>query len=119
MDKSAAFKSLISEAYRMAQYAHEYSFNNPEKKVKENPQTALSYATACSAKSSAAQTLYWCSPELENEDIPALLAQFDTFVNEVLSDYRDGHSRQWVDIEFERLKDLYDNFKAKANHGGR
>lgn len=115
MDKFTAFKALVIEAYHMAKYAHDYSFDDPEEGIKENPQTVLSYATACSAKSSAAEALYWCSPELENEDVPALLAQFNTFINEVLSDYRDDHSRQWVDIEFERLKELYENFEYTTN----
>ena len=108
MNKVFAFNGMMREAYIMAQHAHDYSFDDPEKGITEDKVTALSYAAACTAKYSAAAAIYWCSPELENDKVPALLAQFDTFTDEIRSDYRDDHSRQWVDIEFDRLKELFE-----------
>lgn len=111
MTKIDALKALMFDAFTMAEYANRYSHDDPKAGTKEDKLTALSYAAACTAKYSAAEAIYWCSPELEDEDIPALLAKFDTFTNEIRNDYRDDHSRQWVEIEFSKLANLYANFE--------
>ena len=104
MDKLTAFKALLFEANTAAKHAHGCCFGDKEDRV-----LALTYAAACTAKSSAAEAIYWCSPELENDDIPALLHRFDAFTNEIREDYRTDHSRQWVDIEYNQLQEHYAN----------
>lgn len=116
MDKAKMFASMMREAFMMAEHARDFCFDDPEKGIVEDKVIALSYAAACTAKYSAAAAIYWCSPELEDDDVPALLSQFDTFTDEIRNDYRDDHSCQWVDIEFDRLKDLFDasSYKLKS-----
>lgn len=116
MSKLKVFTALLREAYLMAKYAHEYCFDSSENGTVEDRVTALSYAATCTAKYSAAQAIYWCSPELEDDDVPELLAQFDAFTDEIRSDYRDDHSRQWVDIEFSRLDELFEASKYKLEN---
>lgn len=116
MNKFQVFTALLREAYSMAERAQDYCFNNPDRGIVEDKVTALSYAAACTAKYSAATAMYWCSPELEDPDIPALLAQFGTFTDEIRDDYRNDHSRQWVSIEFDRLKELFQNSNYKMDH---
>lgn len=115
MEKVLAFNALIRDAYAMAEDARNSCFTDPENNVKEDKIVALSYAAACTAKYSAAAAIYWCSPELHDDSTPALLAQFDTFTDEIRDDYRDSHSRQWVDIEFERLHDLFEQSRYKLD----
>lgn len=103
-EKERAFRTLILEAYWYARDAHACAFSEKLDKA-----SVLSYAAACTAKYSAATAMYWCSPELEDPDVPRLLAQFGTYTDEIRTDIRDDHSLQWVDIEFEKLKDYFEN----------
>lgn len=68
----------------------------------------MSYASACIAKYSAAEAIYWTTPDLENDEIPELFAKFGTFTRELLTDFETNHSRQWVDIEYNQLRKLYE-----------
>ena len=106
-EKLQALKALVSAAFWDAKYAHECALGDPNKNTHVDKVSALSYAAACTARSSAAAALYWSSPELAHFDVPALLAQFDTFTNEIRDDFKTDHSRQWVDIEFGKLSELY------------
>lgn len=108
-DKMTAFIQLMDSAFSYAQRAKACSFDDFEENRKEDKCSALAYAAACTAKYSAAEAIYWTSPELEHYELPDLFAQFDAFVHEVQSDYETNHSRQWVAIEFDKLKDLYEN----------
>ena len=107
--KMKAFLTLMNEAISLAKRAHDCSFSNQKVNRDEDKCSALSYAAACTAKYSAAEAIYWCSPELGHAELPELFVQFDTFTREIRSDYETGHSRQWVDIEFTRLEDLFNN----------
>lgn len=108
-DKMIAFLRLMHYAFYAARDAHDYSFDNTEKHRKEDKCTAIVYAAVCVARYSSAQAIYWVTPDLEHGEIPELFAAFDKFTHEVLSDYATNHSRQWVDIYFEELKEKYEN----------
>lgn len=110
IEKMNAFLSLMQSAYVDAKQARKYSFDDHSLKREENPNAAVSYANSCTAKYCAASAIYWCSlDDLEHYEIPNLLRQFDVFTSEVRNDYATDHSRQWVDIEFERLKELFES----------
>ena len=108
-EKMIAFIRLMKDAFWYAKRAHACSFDDPDKNRKEDKCSALSYAAACTAKYSAAEAIYWVTPELEHPEIPDLFAQFSVFVHEVQRDYETNHSRQWVDIEFNRLEELFED----------
>lgn len=115
--KKKAFLNLVSSAFDFAQKAHACSFDNPEEGRKEDKCSALSYAAACIAKISAAEAIYWMSPELEYNEIEELFWQFKRFVHELQEDFETDHSRQWVDIEFNRLDEMYKNSVCYQQQG--
>jgi hypothetical protein len=100
------FLQLMKSAMIDATNAHHCVFPDS---AKENRLLALSYAATAIAKSSAAEALYYAQPELEHEELPELFSQFDVFVREMQSDFETEHSAQWVDIEYNTLKDRFDN----------
>jgi len=104
-----AFIILMKEAFSLAKSAHNCSFDDPELGRKEDKLSALSYAATCTAKYSAAEAIYWCNCDLAHSELPELFTQFDTFTHEIRTDYETNHSRQWVDIEFNRLEELFNN----------
>lgn len=108
-EKWNAFLKLMRDALWLAEKSKDCSFDDPDERRKEDKCSALSYAAACTAKYSAAEAIYWTTPEIMQFGLSELFAQFDTFVHEVQSDYEIDHSRQWVDIHFSRLKELYEN----------
>lgn len=108
-EKENAFRTLLLEAFWYARDAHNCVFSDDSYNNGIDKATVLSYAAACTAKYSAATAMYWCSPELEDPDVPRLLSQFGTYTDEIRADIRDDHSPQWVDIEFEKLKDYFEN----------
>lgn len=108
-EKMTAFISLMHSAFSFAKRAHDCSFNDEEEKRHEDKCAAMAYASACIAKYSAAEAIYWTTPDLAHGEIPDLFAQFDTFTHELLTDFETDHSRQWVNIEFEHLRELYEN----------
>lgn len=106
-DQMNALKTLMREAFIHAKSAHGCCFSDSERGFKEDKISALSYAAACTAKYSAAAAIYWSNPDLWHFEVPELLAQFDEFTDEIRDDYRTDHSRQWVDVEFNRLEQLF------------
>lgn len=108
-EKMTAFLRLMKDAFSYAKRAHACSFDDPDKNRKEDKCSALSYAAACTAKYSAAEAIYWTTPELEHPELPDLFSQFNIFVREVQRDYETNHSRQWVDIEFNTLEERFVN----------
>ena len=104
-----AFLRLMQDAFSFAKRAHACSFNDPDKNRAEDKCSALSYAAACTAKYSAAEAIYWTTPELEHPEIPDLFTAFSSFVHEVQTDYETNHSRQWVDIRFNDLEKAFKN----------
>lgn len=108
-EKMRAFLQLMKGAFLLAKRAHECSFDDEELNRKEDKCAAMAYAAACVAKYSAAEAIYWTTPELEYEEIPDLFAKFDTFAHELFQDFETDHSRQWVDIEFSHLEECFNN----------
>lgn len=104
--KMVAFLRLMKQAFGYARRARNCSFNRDKRP--EDKCSAMAYASSCIAKSSAAQAIYWTTPELEHSELPELFTQFDVFANELFTDFETDHSRQWVDIEFNRLKELFE-----------
>lgn len=101
------FRKLLTEAFIFAKTSHRCSFTDQENNRPEDKVSAMTYAAACIAKYSAAEVAYWSHPELQTTEIVSLLAQFDTFTQEVLNDFQTNHSRQWVDIEFAQLEERF------------
>lgn len=112
-EKKRALVSLLCGAFRDAENAYACTFGDLEKNIPQDKVSALSYAAACTAKSSAAEAVYWLSPELAEYDIAELLGKYDTFTDEIREDFKTNHSRQWVDVEFEKLKLLHHNAMAE------
>ena len=106
-DVKKAFLSLMHDAYSDAKYAHQYSTETDDSS--ENPSAAIAYANSVIAKACAAEAIYWCNEDLAHYEIPELLHQFRVFSSEILQDYATNHSRQWVSIEFNNLKDLFES----------
>ena len=108
-EKMRAFLHLMQDAFFFAKQAHECSFDDEELSFKEDKCAAMAYAAACIAKCSAAEAIYWTTPELEHGEIPDLFVKFDTFTRELFQDFETDHSRQWVDIEFSRLEECFND----------
>lgn len=108
-EKWDAFLKLMRDALWLAAKAYNCSFNYPENGKKEDKCSALSYAAACTARYSAAESLYWATPEIWNGDIPKLFAQFGMFVIEVQSDFEQDHPRGQVEEYFNRLKEAFED----------
>lgn len=105
--KFNVFVRLLREAFDLAKNACNCSFDDPETNKKADKCSALSYAAACTAKYSAATAIYWTMDEHEAE-FDDVLHKFDVFTRELRTDFRDNHSRQWVEIEFERLEEAFE-----------
>ena len=108
-EKMNTFLCLMNDAFSAAVQAHKYSFESEDGKRAEDRCVAMSYAAVCTAKYSAAEAIYWTTPDLAHSEIPDIFAQFDTFTTEVLTDFATDHSRQWVDIEFNELRKRFEN----------
>lgn len=110
-EKWSAFVRMMQDAYWLAEKSANCCFDDSEEDRREDKCSALSYAAACTARYSAAEAIYWMSPEIMQLDLSLLFAKFDAFVHEVQTDYETNHSRQWVDKEFSELKALFEDFK--------
>ena len=100
-NKKKAFLRLVKSAFFYAQDVHRCADGEVDKL------SALSYAAACTAKSSAAEAIYWNTPELERNDISELLHQFDVYTDEVRECLESNHSLQWEDIHFNTLEEAF------------
>lgn len=100
------FLRLMKSAMSDAEHAYRCVF--PEDNRQEDKCVALSYAATAIAKCAAAQAVYYSNPDLEHFELPDLFSLFDAFVHEIQEDYETDHSTQWVSIEFNKLKDAFD-----------
>lgn len=116
-EKWNAFLRLMRDALQLAEKSKNCSFDGENGWPKEDKCSALSYAAACTAKYSAAEAIYWASPDIMSLNLSNLFAQFDVFVHEVQKDYETDHSRQWVDIEFDHLKELFEDSACNQPQG--
>ena len=108
-EKMKAFLRLMKSAFFLAKRAYVCSFDDDDSNRKEDKCAAMAYAAACLAKCSAAEAIYWTTPELEHEEIPDLFAKFDIFAHELFQDFETDHSRQWVGTEFKRLEEYFED----------
>lgn len=111
VEKWNAFLKLISDAFELAEKSKICSLDDEDKKRTADKCSALSYAAACTAKYSAAEAIYWTSPEIMQFNLSELFAAFDDFVKEVQSNFDAGDLRQWVPAHFDRLEELYKDFE--------
>lgn len=103
----------MRSAFVAAESAHNLVFSDTETDAQKNRNliAAHSYFALSIAKSSAAKAIYVSRiDELEHQDIDDLLYRFDALANEFYKDYSTNHSFQWVDIEFSRLKNFFNDF---------
>ena len=99
---------LMKKAYRDAELCHSCIVGSD--RTMHGRSAALSYAETGLAYCLAAKAIYYARNEKFNGiEISDLFHLFETFVREVQTNYATDHSHQWSDIEFERLKDAYND----------
>lgn len=98
------FKTLIRRAMLCAEHSHKFIF---DKSVDDS--AAVAYLNVAASKFAAAESLYYARIDvLERGEAEEIFRLFDVYMHEFLSNYRTGHSRQWNDIEFMHLKEVFD-----------
>ena len=103
-DKNA-FLSLMKNAMSDAERCHKYALS-----PKSNANAVLSYASTALSYCLSAESLFYAHyDDLCHSELPELFQLFKTFVHEAQNNCVTDHSHQWTDIEFERLKELFDN----------
>lgn len=99
------FKSLMRRAMLFAQYSHDYVFDE-----KIDNSVAVANLNVAASKFASAESLYYsCINVLEREEAEDIFHLFNAYMQELLNNYRDNHSHQWTDIEFQRLKEFFDS----------
>nr|WP_308496138.1 hypothetical protein [uncultured Agathobacter sp.] len=99
------FKSLMQQAMLYAQYSHDYIFDDS---VEDS--VAIAYLNIAASKFAAAESLYYsCFNILERDEAESIFHIFDVYMVEMLTNHKTGHSHQWTDIEYNRLKDTFDS----------
>lgn len=109
MDKMDKIIKLTNEAYTFAKQAHNMCFDDLDTGRPEDTTLALAYAASCTSKYAAAAAIYLSDPDLENEDVAALLRQFEVFTSEIRA-VHEQRKRVKVNICVE-LEYLYDLLK--------
>lgn len=99
------FQSLVKKGMFYASYANDFIFDDSVDNT-----IAISYLNIAVSKFSAAEAFYYSNFDiLERDEAETIFAQFETFAREFLNNVRTDHSHQWTDIEYEKLKELYEN----------
>lgn len=106
-------RQLIQLAYFDAKEAHSLIFKEELRKQIG----ALAYLNKAVAGIMAAKSLYFSNFDiLAHNDIEDVFNAFDTFSNEILSNFSTDHSHQWTDIEFSNfVKELQSSVFAISN----
>lgn len=98
------FKTLVRNAMIYAEHSHDFIFDDDVDNA-----IAVSYLNIASSKFAAAEALYYsCIDVLERYEAEEIFRLFETYMHELLTNYRTLHSHQWTDIEFIRLKEFFD-----------
>jgi hypothetical protein len=107
------FKSLMRQAMLYAQYSHDCIFDESV-----NNSVAISYLNVAASKFAASEALYYSQfAVLERDEAEEIFHLFDSYMSELLTNYKTDHSHQWTDIEFNRLKETFDSSAfAFENH---
>lgn len=99
------FKSLMRQAMIYAQYSHESILDESV-----NDSAAVSYLNVAASKFAASEALYYSQfAVLEHNEAEEIFHLFDSYMSELLTNYKTDHSHQWTDIEFNRLKEAFDS----------
>ena len=107
------FKSLMRQAMLYAQYSHDCIFDESV-----NNSVAISYLNVAASKFAASEALYYSQfAVLERDEAEEIFHLFDSYMSELLTNYKTDHSHQWTDIEFNRIKETFDSSAfAFENH---
>ena len=110
-EQSSEIVRLLKRAFISAGEAHDFSFERTDEStgdtVEPDKVSAMTYAAVCKSEYLAAKAIYYSCPDLWRDDFSKLFAKFDEFTNELLTDFSTDHSTQWVDIQFNELKEAY------------
>lgn len=99
------FKTLVRRAMLYAEHSHEFIF---DESVEDS--AAVAYLNIAASKFAAAESLYYARIDvLERGEAEEIFRLFDVYMHEFLSNYRTDHSHQWSDIEFNQLKEAFDD----------
>lgn len=104
------FKNLVRSSFYDARNAHDCIFD-------ENcsVEIALAYLNKAISEHCCCDSLYYAQyDQLCRGEYEEYSHQFDVFANELLNNVRTNHSHQWTNIEFEKLKDIYE-YSAFSN----
>lgn len=99
------FKNHVRTSFYDACTAHDCIFDESS-----TVEIALAYLNKAIAEHCFCESLYYSRhDQLERGEYEDYSVQFESFAEELLSNVKTSHSHQWTDIEFERLKEIYDN----------
>lgn len=99
------FKHFVASAMHYAIKSHETLF-----KDECDISVSLAYLNAAISRFSSAEALYYAQFEnLQRGEAEDLFHQFSVYANEFLNNVETDHSHQWTDIEFNKLKDIFDS----------
>mgnify|MGYP001028467622 FL=1 len=99
------FKKHVRTSFYDARTAHDCIFDESS-----TVEIALAYLNKAIAEHCFCESLYYSRhDQLERNEYEDYSVQFESFAEELLTNVRTAHSHQWTDIEFERLKEIYDN----------
>lgn len=99
-------RHLLCDAREFAEHAKNLTIEDPDEGLHEDRTLALAYAAACTAKYSAAQAIYTLYPG-GTLSLSELFRLFNEFTQEILSDYKENHSRQQVINIFYDIDNLH------------
>lgn len=104
----------VFDGFNAARHCHNLIFSDEKKSEKIN--VALAYLNQANTFITNAKTIYrLISEEREKPDLDDFFHQFEVFNKEVLTNVRTNHSHQWSGIEFNRLKERYEDIKGLLN----
>lgn len=104
MNNMPFIRNTIKEAMSYATSAHAIILSKTK-----NESIAAAYIAASLARSSAAEVMYHSIPDWENDDIEKFFSLLHIFSNEALDSLATNHSPQQTDLDFNRLKDCFNN----------
>lgn len=102
------FKSLMRRAMLFAQYSHDYVFDE-----KIDNSVAVANLNVAASKFASAESLYYsCINVLEREEAEDIFHLFDAYMQELLNNYRDNHSHQFLHL---RMINFFRGGSASSN----
>ncbi len=106
------FKSFVRSSFIDARTAHDCIFDE-----KCSIEIALAYLNKAISAHYRCDSLYYAKyDQLERGEYEDYSKQFEIFASEFLTNVRTKHSHQWTDIEFQKLKDIFDYSAFASTH---